>query len=168
MSIPMHPTIRLARAEDGDEIARIYNPFILETTITFEEEVVSGEEMGRRIADVLDQGLPWLVAEVDGQVAGYAYATRFRPRAAFRHSVESSVYLAPQAQGRGLGRALYEDLLQRLKAAGRHAVVASIALPHPHSVALHERLGFRQVGVLQEVGFKFGRWVDVGYWQVNI
>ncbi|MFZ5520998.1 MAG: arsinothricin resistance N-acetyltransferase ArsN1 family B [Pseudomonadota bacterium] len=164
----MNPTIRLARADDGDAIARIYNPCILETTITFEEEAVTGQEMARRIADVAAQGLPWLVAEADGELLGYAYATRFRPRAAFKHSVESSVYLAPAAQGRGLGRVLYEALLPRLKAAGRHAVVASIALPHPHSVALHERLGFRQVGVLREVGFKFGRWVDLGYWQINL
>ncbi|MBL3007970.1 GNAT family N-acetyltransferase, partial [Klebsiella pneumoniae] len=81
--------------------ARIYNPCILETTITFEEEAVTGQEMARRIDDVAAQGLPWLVAEAGGELLGYAYATRFRPRAAFKHSVESSVYLAPAAQGRG-------------------------------------------------------------------
>jgi phosphinothricin acetyltransferase len=165
-------TLREATTADGKAIARIYNPYILETTITFEEEAVSGEEMARRIAEVQAQGLPWLVAEVRGpgqvQVVGYAYAVRFRPRAAFRHSVESSVYLDGAARGRGLGRVLYEALLARLRAAGRHAVIASIALPHPQSVALHERMGFAPVGMLREVGFKFGRWVDVGYWQVNL
>jgi phosphinothricin acetyltransferase len=136
--------------------------------ITFEEEPVSEAEMGRRIAEVTKRPLPWLVAEADGAVVGYAYATPWRPRSAYRFSVESTVYLEAGAVGRGTGRALYAALLDDLKARGVHCVIGGIALPNPASVGLHERMGFRKVGHLEEVGWKQERWVDVGYWELRL
>ena len=108
------------------------------------------------------------MAEQGGLVVGYAYATRWRARAAYRESVESSVYLAPEATGRGLGRALYDVLLPELRGSGLHAVIGGITLPNAASVALHEALGFTHVGTFREVGYKFGRRIDVGYWQKQL
>lgn len=160
--------IRPAQADDAPAIAAIYNPFIANTTISFEEQAVTDAEMARRIADVQAAGLPWLVMEHDGKVAGYAYATKWRVRHAYRFSVESSVYLAPEHAGRGVGSALYAALLERLEALGCHLVIGGIALPNERSIALHEKLGFEKVAQFREVGFKFGRWLDVGYWQKTL
>ncbi len=104
----------------------------------------------------------------DGRVAGYAYASRWNLRSAYRHTVECTAYLAPDATGRGLGTRLYEELFARLRSLDVHAVIAVIALPNPASVALHERFGLRQAGLFREVGRKFGAWVDVGYWQATL
>jgi len=157
--------LRDATPGDASAIAAIYNPYILDTTISFEEDPVDVGEMARRIGDVQAAGLPWLVAELDGAVIGYAYATKWRVRHAYRHSVESSVYLAPAAARRGVGTALYEALLGRLRAGGYHLVIGGIALPNEASVALHEKMGYEKAAHFKEVGFKFGRWLDVGYWQ---
>ncbi|NVM78115.1 phosphinothricin acetyltransferase [Duganella sp. SG902] len=160
--------IRDAVADDAKAIAAIYNPFIANTTISFEEEPVSDAAMAQRIADVQAGGLPWLVAERDGKVAGYAYATKWRVRHAYRFSVESSVYLAPECAGQGLGTALYAALFEQLAARGCHLVIGGIALPNDASVALHEKMGYEKVAHFREVGFKFGRWLDVGYWQKTL
>jgi phosphinothricin acetyltransferase len=157
--------IRPAHADDAKAIAAIYNPYILNTTISFEEETVADAAMAQRIADVQAGGLPWLVAEQDGKVLGYAYATKWRVRHAYRFSVESSVYLAPEAARQGVGTALYTALLQQLAERGVHLVIGGIALPNDASVALHEKMGYEKVAHFREVGFKFGRWLDVGYWQ---
>ena len=109
--------------------------------------------------------LPWLVADDRGQVTGYAYAGKWKGRCAYRFSVESGIYLDPACTGRGIGAALYRALLARLAPLGVRVVIAGISLPNPASVALHERLGFEPAGRFREVGFKFGRWIDVGYWQ---
>ena len=106
--------------------------------------------------------------DVDGAVAGYAYAGRWRTREGYRHSVETSIYLSPDATGRGLGATLYARLLERLRALDVHAVIGGIALPNPASEALHERLGFEQVARFREVGRKFGEWIDVAYWQLRL
>lgn len=156
--------IRSATLADAAAICEIYNPYIADTVITFEEQPVSVAEMERRITDVL-KALPWLVVDDDGQVAGYAYAAPWRTRAAYRHSVESTIYLAPAYHGRGVGRRLYTELLTRLRARGLHRVIGGIALPNPASVGLHESLGFKKVAEFGEIGFKFGRWINVGYWQ---
>ena len=116
------------------------------------------------IAAVEAAGLPWLVREVDGRIGAYAYATPWRPRSAYRFSVEVTVYVADDARGQGHGRALYTELFAQLKALGRHAVLAGITLPNDASIALHEAMGMTKVAHLPEVGFKFGRWLDVGYW----
>lgn len=158
--------IRDASVEDAESIASIYNHFVLTTSISFEEAEVPVIEMAGRIADLQASGLPWLIAELDGVGAGYAYATKWRVRHAYRFSVETSIYLAPDQAGKGLGTALYAALLTRLRDGGFHLAIGGIALPNPASVALHEKLGFEKVAQFREVGFKFDRWTDVGYWQM--
>ncbi len=160
--------IRDANVDDAESIASIYNPYVLNTSISFEEAAVSVIEMAGRIADVHAAGLPWLVAEVDGVVAGYAYATKWRVRHAYRFSVESSVYLGPASAGKGMGTTLYRALLDRLREGGYHLTIGGIALPNAASIALHEKLGFEKVALFKEVGFKFGAWADVGYWQLSL
>ena len=167
--MPDDVTIRTARANDAAAIAAIYNHYIAHTVVTFEEEPVSAEEMAARIGEVQAASLPWLVAERgaerSGQIVGYAYATRWKTRASYRHSVEITVYLAPEQSGRGIGPKLYAQLFTSLQACGIHAVIGGIALPNDVSVALHEKFGFEKIAHFREVGFKFNRWVDVGYWQ---
>ena len=158
--------IRPASSLNAARICAIYNHYVATTTISFEEAPVLEADMAGRIADVTNGALPWLVLEVDGVVAGYAYATKWRARPAYRHAVESSVYLDPALAGRGHGRRLYERLLAELRTRGLHTVIAGIAQPNERSVALHERLGFRKVAHFAEVGLKFGRRLDVGYWQL--
>jgi phosphinothricin acetyltransferase len=150
---------------DAGGVAAIYNHYVEHTIVTFEESVVPDAEMARRVAAVVDVGLPWIVAEEGGRVVGYAYAGPWKGRSGYRHTVETSVYLAPDAVGRGLGTALCLDVLARVRDRGTHAVIAGIALPNPASVRLHENLGMRRVATFPEVGLKFGRWIDVAYWQ---
>jgi L-amino acid N-acyltransferase YncA len=158
--------VRPADAADAAAISRIYNHYILNSVATFEEEVVTAEELGRRIDAIRSAELPWLVAvDSTAGLVGYAYAAPWKPRSAYRYSVEITVYLAPECSGRGLGTLLYDVLLAGLKKRGIHAAVGGIALPNPASVALHETFGMKQVALFKEQGFKFGRWVDVGYWQ---
>jgi L-amino acid N-acyltransferase YncA len=156
--------IRYATPADAAGICRIYNPYVQDTVISFEEAPVPVAAMATRIEELL-RTHPWHVAESDGEIAGYAYASPWRSRAAYRHAVETSVYVAQQHAGRGLGRALYGVLLQDLTQRGFHCAMGGIALPNPASIALHESMGFVEVGRFREVGWKFGRWVDVGYWQ---
>jgi L-amino acid N-acyltransferase YncA len=157
--------IRTATTADAAAIADIYNHYVRETIITFEETPVSTDEMARRIADIGARH-PWLVFEYDGAVAGWAYATEWKPRSAYRLSVETTVYLADSHRGRGTGTALYKALLAELTARKLHTAVGVIALPNAASIALHEKLGFAKVAHVAEVGRKFDRWVDVGYWQL--
>jgi L-amino acid N-acyltransferase YncA len=157
--------IRAAVAGDASAIAQIYNHFITDTVVTFEEDRVSPEEMLRRMESVSSSALPWVVAERDGRVIGYAYATKWKERFGYRFSVEATVYLAPDAVGHGAGSALYAALFPLLQQRGIHAVMGGIALPNDASVALHEKFGMRKVAHFDAVGFKFDRWVDVGYWQ---
>jgi len=160
--------IRPASAADAARIAAIYNRYVAQTTISFEEQPVSEAEMAVRIRDVADAGLPWLVALHQGELAGYAYATKWRARPAYRFSVESTVYLDDSACGRGWGALLYRQLIGQLRAGGIRTVIAGIAQPNARSVGLHERLGFRKVAHFSDVGYKFGGWVDVGYWQLSL
>ncbi len=157
--------VRHALDGDGAAIADIYNPYVRETVVTFEAEPVSAAEMTERIGQVASQDLPWLVAERAGQVAGFAYAMPWKDRAAYRHTVEISVYVHPRRGRQGIGSALYEALFPLLQDRGIHAVLGGIALPNETSVAFHERFGLRKVAHLEQVGYKLGRWVDVGYWQ---
>lgn len=155
--------IRDALASDAEAILGIYNPYVVGTTITFEETPVGAEEMRERIAKNGEQ-YAWLVYEDEGRVLGYAYASRWRERCAYRSSAESTVYVAEDAHGRGIGRVLYAALLERLRAKDVHVVIGGIAMPNERSVGLHEALGFVRVANFPEVGYKFGRWLDVGYW----
>ncbi|MDB5746831.1 MAG: phosphinothricin acetyltransferase [Massilia sp.] len=164
----MTRTIRPVCPADANRICTIYNHYVATTTISFEEELVSAADMQQRVADVASANLPWLVMCEGDTLIGYAYATKWRARAAYRYSVESSIYLDPDYAGQGAGRALYEALLAKLSACGLHLVIGGIAQPNEASVRLHERLGFRKVAHFSEVGLKFGRWIDVGYWQLPL
>jgi L-amino acid N-acyltransferase YncA len=156
--------IRPVELTDADAICGIYNSYIAETVITFEESPVSSEAMSARINQITAT-LPWLVACENGVVKGYAYAGRWHSRSAYRYSVETTVYVDRSSQRKGIGTSLYSELLARLQQLGRHRAMGVIALPNEASVALHEKLGFRKVGHFNELGFKFGKWIDVGYWQ---
>ena len=147
-------------------MAGIYNHYIRETVVTFETDPVTADDMTLRIREAQSDALPWLIAEVDGHVAGYAYASKWKGRCAYRYSVESTVYLDPKYTGRGLGSLLYVALIDAIRELKMHAVIGGISLPNEASVALHEKLGFRKVGTFGEVGHKFDRWIDVGYWQL--
>lgn len=159
-------SIRDVRDSDAEALVVIYNHYIEHSAATFEEQRVDTEAFRRRIADVLALGYPWLVAEEAGELTGYAYASRWRERSAYRFSVETTVYLAPDRVGGGRGTALYRVLFERLRAQGVHTAIGGITLPNPASVALHEKLGMRQVARFPEVGYKQGQWLDVGYWQI--
>ncbi|HVL74651.1 MAG TPA: arsinothricin resistance N-acetyltransferase ArsN1 family B [Noviherbaspirillum sp.] len=158
------PAIRAAVADDAPVLCAIYNHYVLTSAISFEEAPVSIDEMAARIRATS----PWFVLEQDGVVAGYAYATPWRTRAAYRYSVESTVYVAPDRHGQGFGAQLYRALIAALRERGVHSVIGGIAQPNPASVALHEKLGFEQVALFREVGRKFDRWIDVGYWQLRL
>ena len=158
-------TVRAAASADAEAVAAIYNHFVLRTIVTFEEEPVSPAEIARRMDDVREASLPWLVAERAGAVVGYAYATAWRVRRGYRYSTEVTVYVAPGAGGLGIGSLLYADLIPALEERGIHAAMGGIALPNDASVALHEKFGFKKVAHFEQVGVKFDRWIDVGYWQ---
>jgi len=160
--------IRPAQPSDAEAIARIYNYYILNTVITFEEQPITAQDMAQRMLQITAENLPWLVAESAGGIAGYAYASRWKDRSAYRYSVESTVYLDAEARGMGYGSQLYGALLADLRQGEVHVVIGGIALPNEASVRLHEKLGFRKVAHFKEVGYKFGRWIDVGYWELSI
>ncbi len=157
--------IRAAVPADAASVARIYNHYVTDTVVTFEEETVSPSAMARRIEGVRSASLPWLVAELGGQAVGYAYANKWKERSAYRFSAEITVYLDPAHAGRGIGSRLYGQLFPILQERGMHAVIGGIALPNAASVALHEKFRMQKVAHFKDVGFKFDRWVDVGYWQ---
>ena len=158
--------IRPVAAADAEAIARIYNYYILNTVITFEEDPISAEDMAVRIAETQGLPLPWLVAVVEGAIVGYAYARKWRPRSAYRYSVETTIYLEHGHEGRGIGRSLYAALLPLVRERGMHVAIGGVALPNDASIALHEKLGFERVATFRQVGFKHDRWVDVTYLQL--
>ncbi|MBD3894996.1 N-acetyltransferase [Halomonas sp. ML-15] len=160
--------IRSASVEDASAIAVIYNHYIENTPITFETDRVSEEDVARRIEECQGGNLPWLVAVHYGKVIGYCYASKWKGRCAYRHSVEATVYLDPAATAKGWGTRLYMSLLAELESLKIHAVICGIALPNEASIALHEKLGMEKVAHFKEVGNKFGKWIDVGYWQCLI
>ena len=151
-------------AADADRILAIYAPIVEATHISFELEVPSREEVLRRINTTADR-LPWLVATEAGSVIGYAYAAPHGSRGAYAWAVDTSIYLDGAAHGRGVGTALYGELLERLRTLGYISAFAGIALPNPASVALHRRVGFEPTGSFPVAGFKLGRWVDVSLWR---
>ena len=160
--------VRSVQPSDASRIAAIYNHYVTHTAVTFEESDVSPIDMESRIHDVLASGLPFLAVESGGEVVGYAHASKWKGRCAYRFSVEVSAYIHHDALGRGFGSALYQALCPLLADKGFHALIGGIALPNDASIRLHEKFGFRQVARFPEVGFKFGRWVDVGYWQLIV
>ena len=161
----MAVSVRPATPNDAATIAGIYNHYIENTVATFEEQPVDEAIIGQRMSDVC-RSYPWLVVSEGEQIIGYAYANRWKDRSAYRYTVESTVYLAPHATGRGIGRPLYEALLNELRERGFHSVIGGVSLPNPASEKLHEKLGFTKVGHIQQAGWKQQRWVDVAYWQL--
>jgi len=166
-SVPGRVQIRLPLDTDVDAIVAIYRPIVEATPISFETQAPDHGEMARRIGDTMGP-YPWLLCDVAGEIAGYAYATRHRAREAYRWSVETSVYVDGRYRRRGVARGLYQSLLALLTAQGYVTACAGIALPNPASVVFHESLGFEQVGVYRRIGYKRGRWHDVGWWQRNL
>jgi L-amino acid N-acyltransferase YncA len=157
--------LRAARPADAAAIAAIYGPYVTDSFVSFETEPPSVDEMRGRIEACGDR-YPWLVAEdEEGAILGYAYATAFRPRLAYRYAVETTVYLAAGAGRRGIGQALYGSLIATLEAQGFAQAIGAVTLPNPASVRLHEKLGFKEAGIYRQVGYKMGRWLDVGLWQ---
>lgn len=152
-------------ARDGAACAAIYAPFVADTAVSFEEVAPDTREFARRIESTSAR-YPWLIAEDAGEVAGYAYASRHRERAAYRWTAEVAVYTAAQHRRRGVGRALYETLFELLARQGLRTVCAGVTLPNDASLALHEACGFEPIGVFRRVGFKRGEWRDVAWWQL--
>ncbi len=159
--------IRLAMADDAPAIAEIYSPIVRDTHLSAEFVVPDANEMAQRVAET-NMTHPWLVAEVDGVIAGYAYATKFRSRPAYQWSAEVSVYVRPDCMRIGYARGLYTSLLACLRLQGFHQAIAVIALPNPASVALHEGLGYRPIGVFADICHKHERWYDIGWWGMTI
>ena len=158
--------IRDAELRDAGAVADIYDHYVLNSHATFEVDTVGVEQMASRMHDSLTSGLPFLVAVADDEIRGYAVAQPYKTRAAYQHSVEISVYVRPQTIATGLGSSLYQKLFERLRRSGVHAVIAGISLPNDASIRLHEKFGMTKVAHFPEVGNKFGRWIDVGYWHL--
>jgi L-amino acid N-acyltransferase YncA len=159
--------IRLAKSDDAPQIAAIYRPFCEENCVSFELEAPPAAEMAARI-EKIGSRFPWLVDDREGVIAGYAYASPHRERAAYRWVVEVTVYVHENFRGQGVGRALYMELFKRLRAQGLFKAYAGILIPNPASQAFHESLGFTLVGVYSKVGYKMGAWLDVGWWVYSI
>ncbi len=159
--------IRQASPLDARRLCEIYNWYVLNTIITFELEPISSSEMTERIVQKLER-YDWLVGEHDREIVGYAYAGSFRARAAYDHSTELSVYLDHSKTGQGFGLILYQAMIERCHALGFKELIGGVALPNETSVKLHERLGFQKIGVFSRVGFKFERYIDVGFWQLSL
>lgn len=158
--------VRAAVAADAERICGIYNHYVLNSTITFEEFPVTPTQMANRIRNTQSASLPWLVSAVDDEILGYAYAHRWKERAAYRHSAEITVYVRHGLDRNGTGTQLYDRLLPTVKSCGMHAAIGGVALPNEASIKLHQKFGFEKVAHFKEVGFKFNRWIDVTYWQV--
>ena len=161
--------IRAVTESDIVDIVRIYNYYVLNTVITFETQAVSNQEMSIRVNNNLKDELPWLVAENEkGEVLGYAYASKWKGRCAYKYSVEITVYLDNKVKTKGWGTKLYNQLFEFLQHNGFHAAITGISLPNDASIALHEKSGINKVTHFEQVGHKFEQWVDVGYWQCLI
>jgi phosphinothricin acetyltransferase len=157
----------MATSADASALAELYNYYIAHSVVTFEETPITALQMEERIRGVLVHW-PWLVFEEENESLGYAYATAWKPRSAYRFTVEVTVYVRHGHVGKGIGKSLYTELISQLKTAGVHAVIGGITLPNPASQALHESLGFVKVAHFKETGFKFGEWRDVGYWELIV
>ncbi len=161
--------IRTVTLDDAAQLAALYNFYIRTSVVTFEEVEIGSEEMANRIQRIhFIAGFPYIVYEIENQIVGYAYANTWRERNAYRFTVESTVYVASGQFGKGIGSALYSELIAQVKQKGYRAVIGGIALPNYASVILHEQFGFKRCGVFKNVGFKFDQWIDVGFWQLEV
>lgn len=159
--------IREVSIEDAPHLCDIYNYYVENTSISFEESPVSHEEMQSRIKQRASH-LPWLVLHSGGKVLAYAYASPWRVRSAYRYSAESTVYVHNAYLQRGLGKLLYRSLIEKVRMARIRSLIGGIAMPNPASIALHESLGFKKVAEFADVGYKFDQWLTVGYWQLML
>jgi phosphinothricin acetyltransferase len=157
--------VRDVQMVDVHDLCEIYNYYVKNTIITFEETPVSEEEIKTNIATSVPN-LPWLVFEKNNKIVGYAFASQWKSRCAYKFSVESTIYLDRSVTGQGIGSQLYEELISRLRMKRFHAVIGGIALPNDTSIAFHVKHGFEKIAHFREVGFKFGKWIDVGYWEL--
>ena len=159
--------IRRVREKDTKAICDIYNFYVENTIISFEEQKVTQKEMEERIHKTINN-YPWIVCEKEDQVLGYAYAGKWKERSAYRYTVEDTLYVRRDAAGQGIGRALLESLLKEVRKIDMRVVMAVIALPNERSVKLHEYYGFKKAGHFCGVGYKMDRWIDVGYWELQL
>ena len=157
--------IRDITINDAAKICDIYNYYIVNTIVTFEESKVSETEMMLRIEETTKK-LPWIVFEKGEEILGYACASQWKSRCAYKYSLESTVYLKRGAEGDGIGSQLYGQLIDRIRNKNYHAVIGGISLPNTASIALHEKFGFEKIAHFKEVGYKFDKWIDVGYWEL--
>ncbi|MFN1836027.1 N-acetyltransferase family protein [Balneola sp. MJW-20] len=157
--------LRSVMLRDAKEICDIYNGYVLSSRATFEEEPVSVSDMKERIRKIT-QNYPWLVFEEGDHILGYTYATRWKERSAYRYTVETASYVHKDHHNKGIGSALKSAMIEELKKTDVHAILSGITMPNDRSIALNEKFGFTKVAHLKEVGFKFGEWIDVGYWQL--
>ena len=157
--------IRPVVLSDAPEIIGIYNYYVNGTAISFEEQPVSINEMENRIREITAK-YPWLVAEEDEGILGFAYANKYRERSAYRYTAEITIYLKNGETGKGLGTQLMSRLIDETRICGFHALISGITLPNERSVAIHEKFGFEKIAHFKEVGFKFNQWLDVGYWEL--
>jgi L-amino acid N-acyltransferase YncA len=159
--------IRLATAKDAEGILNIYGPYVQNTSFTFETDLPSVSDLAKRINDYL-KNWPWLVCEINGRIAGYAYGGKYRERTAYQWCVESSIYIHDAFQKAGVGRALYTALIEIFRRQGFRNVYAVINLPNEKSVAFHESLGFEYFATYEKVGYKLGKWKNVGWWRLSV
>ena len=163
----MSRIIRLAKREDAAAIARIYAPFCASSAITFETEALSADQMAERF-EKLSQRYPWLVMDIEGDIAGYAYGGPHHERAAYRWASNVSVYVDDTYRRAGVGRDLYRALFGVMRLQGFVQAIAGITMPNDPSVALHKSLGFQLMGIYKNIGYKLGAWRDVGWWQLPL
>jgi phosphinothricin acetyltransferase len=159
--------IRPVKKSDAVSITTIYNYYIKNSVVTFEEMPLSIHEMEARILKIGAQ-YPWLVWEEPDGIAGYAYVNTWKDKSAYRYAAELSIYVRHDSRGKGIGRELLSGLLEEVRKTNIHALVSGITLPNDASVALHERFGFTQIACFKEIGFKAGKWQDVGYWELTV
>lgn len=158
--------IRTVSGNDSKEIVEIYNHYVETSIVTFETELVSGDQMAGRI-DALVPSYPWIVYITNDRIQGYAYLSSWKTRSAYNNSAEVSVYVRPGMQGQGIGKALLQDLIDKAEEMNIHCLLGGIALPNDSSIGLHEKFGFeKKVAQFKEVGRKFDKWIDVGYWEL--
>jgi L-amino acid N-acyltransferase YncA len=165
--LSMSARIRVATPDDAPSILDIYAPYCESTLVSFEIAAPTESQMGERISNVTAR-YPWLVAEIDGRVAGYVYASQHRERAGYRWAVDAAVYIGEEHRRRNVGRVLYKTLFSLLREQGIYQAYAGITLPNPASVGLHEAVGFETIAVFRNVGYKLGRWLDVGWWRLQL
>lgn len=159
--------IRSVTINDSKQLIDIYNYYIENSSATFEEESIDVIEMKKRIEEIIPT-LPWLVYQKKGDIIGYAHASPWKSRCAYRYSFEISIYVKFNSQCKGIGTKLYTELIKRLKILGAHSIIGGITLPNDSSIKLHEKFGFKKVAEFEKIGFKFGKWLNVGYWQLYI